>query len=88
MLQTRSTAALHREKATFCCSLARTPSEVIEAQRLRYKVFAEEMGARLKGHDGLDRDGFDAFCDHLLVREAKSGGVVGTYRILSHSRTQ
>jgi putative hemolysin len=56
---------------------------VAEAQRLRYKVFAEEMGAHLNGHDGLDRDGFDAFCDHLLVRDAESGEVVGTYRILS-----
>lgn len=63
-------------------SLARTPEEVKEAQRLRYKIFAEEMGARLNGHDGLDKDGFDAFCEHLLVRDNDSGKVVGTYRIL------
>jgi putative hemolysin len=64
-------------------SLARNASEIAEAQRLRYKVFAEEMGAEVSGTDGLDIDGFDEFCDHLLVRESGTHQVVGTYRILS-----
>lgn len=64
-------------------SLARNPAEVAEAQRLRYKVFAEEMGAQLSGTGDLDIDGFDAFCDHLLVRESATHQVIGTYRILS-----
>jgi putative hemolysin len=64
-------------------SLARNPAEVAEAQRLRYKIFAEEMGAQLSGTGGLDIDGFDAFCDHLLVRESATHQVIGTYRILS-----
>ncbi len=63
-------------------SLARNPAEVAEAQRLRYKVFAEEMGAELSGTGGLDIDGFDAYCDHLLVRESTTNQVIGTYRIL------
>lgn len=63
-------------------SLARDESEIAEAQRLRYKVFAEEMGVKLDAPNGLDIDGFDAFCDHLLVREEDTGRVVGTYRIL------
>lgn len=64
-------------------SIARTPAEVAEAQRLRYKVFAEEMGAQVSGTGGLDIDGFDDFCDHLLVRESNTHQVIGTYRILS-----
>jgi len=64
-------------------SIARSPEEVAEAQRLRYKVFAEEMGAEVDGPEGLDVDGFDAFCDHLLVRESETHQVIGTYRILS-----
>ncbi len=69
-------------------SLARNSSEVAEAQRLRYQVFAEEMGAPIKNKHGihgeeLDVDGFDQFCDHLLVRERDSHQVVGTYRILN-----
>lgn len=57
--------------------------EIAEAQQLRYKVFAEEMGARLpSAHLGLDIDAFDNLCDHLLVRDTATGEVVGTYRIL------
>ncbi len=79
--QIQRVASLHEQRRLHY-SFARTPAEVMEAQRLRYKVFVEEMGARVPGHDGLDRDGFDAFCEHLLVRDAESGKVVGTYRIL------
>lgn len=82
MLQQVTHAELQRERRKLQYSFARTQTEVMEAQRLRYKVFAEEMGARLKGHDELDRDGFDVFCDHLVVRDAEIGKVVGTYRIL------
>jgi putative hemolysin len=64
-------------------SIARNPAEIAEAQRLRYKVFAEEMGAQVSGTGGLDIDGFDAFCDHLLVRESSTHQVIGTYRILN-----
>jgi putative hemolysin len=66
-----------------CISLARTPAEIEAAQRLRYKVFAEEMGAQVSGTDGLDIDGFDQFCDHLIVRDSDTNQVIGTYRILS-----
>ncbi|WP_118180656.1 GNAT family N-acetyltransferase [Paraburkholderia phosphatilytica] len=61
---------------------ARTDEELREAQRLRYQVFAEEMGARLHGPVGLDVDAFDAYCDHLIVRDLDTLKVVGTYRVL------
>jgi len=83
MLEHHSARNSQAESAALYFSLARSPSEIMEAQRLRYQVFAEEMGARLNGHDNLDRDGFDAFCDHLLIRDRETGKVVGTYRILS-----
>ncbi|HLK11427.1 MAG TPA: GNAT family N-acyltransferase [Candidatus Binatia bacterium] len=64
--------------------LARTEADVREAQRLRYRVFVEEMGARLpEPREEIDRDAFDAYCEHLLVRDGATGAVVGTYRILS-----
>jgi putative hemolysin len=56
---------------------------------LRYRVFAEEMAARLDSAEtGLDRDMFDAYCEHLLVRDAGTGAVVGTYRILSAAQAR
>ncbi len=65
-------------------SWAASEEEVRAAQRLRYQVFADEMGARIAASGagpGLDCDRFDAFCDHLLVRSA-GGVLVGTYRVL------
>ncbi len=68
---------------------ASTPGEIKEAQRLRYKVFAEEMGANLpQNSDRLDIDEFDAYCDHLLIRDQDSLKVVGTYRVLPPHKAQ
>lgn len=64
-------------------SLATCQDDVRAAQRLRHIVFAGELGARLDSTEpGLDSDAFDAYCDHLLVREAATGEVVATYRLL------
>jgi putative hemolysin len=77
----RQQAHESQRKLTF--SLARTVAEIAEAQRIRYKVFGEEMGANLPSAAlGLDIDRFDEFCDHLLVRDHSNDKVVGTYRIL------
>jgi putative hemolysin len=63
--------------------------EVLAAQRLRHQVFAEEMGARLDSpRPGLDIDPFDAFCDHLVVRDDNTGDIVGTYRMLPPERAR
>lgn len=70
--------------------LAATAAEVAAAQRLRYRVFYDEMSAvpdaaaRASGHD---RDRFDPDCDHLIVVDravADDGGpaVVATSRLL------
>jgi putative hemolysin len=62
---------------------------VKEAQRLRYKVFAEEMGARLAPHaEDLDVDIFDNYCEHLLVRDNETLKVIGTYRVLPPHRAK
>jgi putative hemolysin len=71
------------ESPVLSVAWARHQDEVVEAQRLRYKVFAEEMGARLASKvPELDVDMFDAFCDHLIVRDMVTLKVVGTYRVL------
>lgn len=65
-------------------SWAREAAEVREAQRLRFLVFAGEMGARLSTEvEGHDVDAFDDYCEHLLVRDADTGAVIGTYRVLT-----
>ena len=72
--------------------LADNPIEIECAQRLRYQVFYEEMGAvpsLAQRRARMDEDPFDDVCDHLLVVDkARSNGkpfVVGTYRMLRRS---
>jgi putative hemolysin len=76
-------SATKAKRPAFEITWASNGSEVKEAQRLRYKVFAEEMGAKLPPHpENLDVDEFDAYCDHLLIRDQETLQVVGTYRVL------
>ena len=64
--------------------LATTEIDVLACQRLRYEVFAQEMGAKLPtAHLGLDKDGFDDVCDHLIVEDLTTGQVVACTRILT-----
>lgn len=68
---------------------ARHQDEVRQAQRLRYRVFALEMGATLpRTLPGHDIDLFDDFCEHLLVRDAASQEVIGTYRVLTPTQAR
>jgi L-ornithine Nalpha-acyltransferase len=70
--------------------LARSREEVKAAQLLRYHVFYEEMSAKpsmLQKVTRRDKDGFDRYCDHLLVVDTARGGplsqqIVGTYRLM------
>ena len=77
--------------------LAVEAREVKKAQRLRYKVFYEEMSAIPDIQTQMsrrDRDAFDDICDHLLVIDhdtiGKSGepAIVGTYRLLRQEVAQ
>jgi putative hemolysin len=80
-------------EAAFEVVWARHQDDVRDAQRLRYTVFVDEMGARLRPPAGtpagLDADLFDDFCEHLLVRTLPTADqpatVIGTYRVLTPS---
>jgi putative hemolysin len=67
----------------YVARVARTPEEIDAALRLRFEVFNLEL------HEGLessylterDEDEFDQSCHHLIVVEAATDNVVGTYRL-------
>ncbi|GHD15757.1 GNAT family N-acetyltransferase [Tianweitania populi] len=70
--------------------LATSEAEIEAAQKLRFSVFYEELGAtRQEAHrlDQRDADRFDSICDHLLVFDTALPGpsakqIVGCYRLL------
>lgn len=74
----------------FRVGLAKSLDDLIECQRLRYLVFNCELGEGLEisKRIGLDRDKFDFICDHLMVHDASTGKVVGTYRMQSGFRAK
>lgn len=64
--------------------IATTPEEIEALQRLRFDIYTQEMGAVFPDAvDGVDKDRFDVFCEHLMVCDARTDQVVGTYRIMS-----
>jgi putative hemolysin len=67
--------------------LAQSSSEIEEAMRLRYQVFVEEeKNMRMLNEEGLEKDAYDAFCDHLIVKDLDTDQIVGTYRLLPGDR--
>ena len=64
--------------------IATRTSVIIECQRLRYRVFALEMGASLeRAAEQIDSDPYDPFCRHLTVTDTVTGDLVACTRVLS-----
>jgi putative hemolysin len=82
------------DTSQFQVRLAESEADLLAAQRLRYRVFVEELGGDgpLVDHSGgFERDEFDAINDHLVLidtgRDPRTlDHVVGAYRLLRHDR--
>ena len=81
--EARRARSKHRLRVRFADSL----EDLRAAQRLRHRVFVEEMGARLAlPEPGIESDRFDPYCEHLLVWDEDTNQAVGCYRILTDSQ--
>lgn len=62
-------------------------AELDAAMRLRFEVFNLELqeGLCSSYERGYDKDAYDAYCDHLIVKDLELDEVVGTYRFLRQS---
>lgn len=73
--------------------LAESDVDIAAAQRLRYKVFVEEMGAQASPEEHaarLERDEYDPYFEHLLLIDKQAIGdpldkVCGVYRLMRGS---
>ncbi|MDD1642526.1 MAG: GNAT family N-acetyltransferase [Methylococcaceae bacterium] len=71
------------------CFLAGSEALIKEAQALRYRIFAKEMGAKLKTEaEELDYDEVDSYCDHLIVYDNVNKKIVGYTRLLNESQAK
>lgn len=71
------------------CFITHSEELIRQAQVLRYRVFAGEMGAKLKSSSvGLDRDEVDDYCEHLVVFDNITNKIVGYTRMLNQYQAQ
>jgi putative hemolysin len=72
----------------FMIKLAETPEEICAAQRLRYRVFVQELGAESSldlDRSRMEYDAYDTYSDHLVLQDKSlplGDNVVGAYRLL------
>lgn len=77
-----------RQKPRLEARFVRQPDELRQAQRLRAQVFGAEYGVRFRDPEGLDRDDFDACCEHLNVYDTANHLLVATTRLLTGERAR
>ncbi len=85
MLSTIQTQQIHAIRTgKLEVRLATTIAELDAAMRLRFEVFNLELqeGLLSSYERGYDTDAYDAYCDHLIVKDLELCEVVGTYRLL------
>lgn len=85
---------MHLDDGHFDVSLAASDDDLTAAQRLRYSVFVEELGAGGGSVDHAARtetDRFDAHADHLLLRDMRrteGDRVIGVYRLMRRPQAE
>ena len=73
------------QPAALVAYITQDPQDIRKALELRYRVFAQDMGAQVQGADaGVDKDRFDDYCMHLVVKDQASGQIVAYSRILTN----
>lgn len=79
-----SLALLTSLQAQYAIQAADTPALVQEAQQLRYQVFVRERGViRAPAQQSVERDEFDGWSHHILLRRRDTQHAVGTARLVT-----
>ncbi|MFT4620271.1 MAG: putative hemolysin [Sulfitobacter sp.] len=66
---------LGSRRGRYVARQASSIADVQACQRLRFAAFRG-------GAEGLDADDFDAICTHVMVEDARAGGLVACFRLL------
>jgi len=65
----------------YTVKIADTEEQVINALRLRYEIFYDELNRNFKNDATTDKDKFDEQCHHLIVIDNNENEIIGTYRL-------
>src|SRR4051812_7287264 len=81
LMQAAFSTAIAAAREELSIEVARSEEQVLEAMRLRYRVYCEERGYE-PGQNGIEQDEYDPNAKHILVRSRATGEVYGTVRIV------
>jgi putative hemolysin len=70
------------DRGNFIVKTAENGAELEQCLKLRYEVFHREYRNKRR-QIGIDIDGLDYICDHLVIIDKRVGKVIGTYRLNS-----
>jgi putative hemolysin len=73
-----------RLQARFC----QNGRELKKVYRLRYSIFTKEYGARIKSLRRFDKDRYDQYCEHLVVKDKTKDRIVGYSRVLPYAASR
>ncbi|MEJ2361915.1 MAG: GNAT family N-acyltransferase [Gammaproteobacteria bacterium] len=80
-----SNITLAEQQNRFSVFLADSHFQRHQCYKLRYDVFANEMGAEVRGTEpGIDKDRFDDACHHLAVYDNYTNELIATTRLLDN----
>lgn len=75
--------------ATLTAYLATSPEDIRDCLRLRYEIFAREMGACIHNeYPDIDYDHFDDYARHLMVVDSKTHELVATTRLIDNKASR
>jgi putative hemolysin len=81
---------IERSDGPYRLRLAESGEDRNAAFRLRFLIFNLELNEGLQAayQTGYDVDRYDALCDHLIVEDARTRAVIGTYRLQTGSMAE
>lgn len=86
MLNGRGSDVISAAKRDFVVEMAETKETIHEAQQLRYQVFCTERNIfSISPEACLEADDFDTNARHVVIRNRRTGEVVGTVRLVLNS---
>ena len=68
------------ERGPYSVKTASDGAELEECLKLRFNVFHKEFMNKRR-EIGVDIDKLDYVCDHLVIKDRRSGSIIGTYRL-------
>ena len=73
-----------KPKRKVVAQICDTAKDIKSLYRLRYTIFTQEYGAKIKSLRKIDKNIFDRYCKHVIVRDTNNNKIIGYTRIMTY----